>query len=789
MVTAAFLICAGGGAAQKVDISQLRGLDVPEGLQQFLGAMVTEMRGMEEENAKLQKEQNRTRAVEVELRQENAVVRAELEHVKKDKEALENKTRVMEAESVAVREALENKTQIIEGQLFTEKKYRMQLSIEVTEVRSALYRFSNKTNTDYTSITVRLDQCEADATPFIQEMNRRRAQATDHCHGTGMQTMLVVCCPDGGGGGHRRELQSGHGCAAFPDTCSVACSAIFNEFYEDCHESMIASMPAAEQADFDSFYGACTEAAQQAAAALEGASPAMIFHVVVVDQEAEQQVAMANGGGGSGSDPSQFGPVNLPPTPSPSSDAGGAVAAKEFRRVCTTVNLATCVPECNAVTYGFLLSIEIDGRGTVMTCNKMGLLFSWQGQAALGGYIGDDFQAFFSSVVSGAAGTYMSKLMANANINTDLTIQPGQVVVVGGDKGLAVAPSWGSGGFTVQQFGSLSLTSMALTSVIEILSGGHASFDSSTVRPHIDAWGSPVDNTILVTGGSVTMRNSLLAADMTISDGGTVLIATTVFPAVPGHSHGFSGLFPQDPNTQHFAIIRLRSGAQLRLDSLEVPYSILRTLGVLQPGFDPVGLSLNEVTVPEFPSWGELTGKFNLTIESDGFVTVAAAPPGFVPAGPFTVLVDGNSQYGAGSTCSVSDDGRCVSYDSNSGCNVRAEDCTYLKLGCMIDVGGGGVISSCPQWNVGEQNIQQTLAQGLMINNRKYYGGPVCERQVQAYDNSPYKCECPIGEVLMPGTAISWRAYSGNGEHDRGGTWQICFEEFTQQGRRLRATP
>ena len=39
--------------------------------------------------------------------------------------------------------------------------------------------------------------------------------------------------------------------------------------------------------------------------------------------------------------------------------------AQEFRRVCTTANLATCVPECNAVTYGFLLSIEIDGKGTV----------------------------------------------------------------------------------------------------------------------------------------------------------------------------------------------------------------------------------------------------------------------------------------------------------------------------------------------------------------------------------------------------------------------------------------
>ena len=87
MVTAAFLLCAGGSAAEKLDIgSKLRGLDVPEKLQQILGAMVTKMQGLEEENVALQ---NRTRAVAVELRQENTVVRAKLEQVTKDKEALE----------------------------------------------------------------------------------------------------------------------------------------------------------------------------------------------------------------------------------------------------------------------------------------------------------------------------------------------------------------------------------------------------------------------------------------------------------------------------------------------------------------------------------------------------------------------------------------------------------------------------------------------------------------------------------------------------------------------------
>ena len=72
----------------------------------------------------------------------------------------------------------------------------------------------------------------------------------------------------------------------------------------------------------------------------------------------------------------------------------GAVAVHEFRRVCSGANLTSCIPICNQSTYGYLLSIEIDSRGTVLTCNKYDGTFSWQGQASLGGYIGSDFDSF-----------------------------------------------------------------------------------------------------------------------------------------------------------------------------------------------------------------------------------------------------------------------------------------------------------------------------------------------------------------------------------------------------------
>jgi hypothetical protein len=60
-----------------------------------------------------------------------------------------------------------------------------------------------------------------------------------------------------------------------------------------------------------------------------------------------------------------------------------------------------------------------------MTCNKVDGIFSWQGQASLGGYIGADSASFFSSVVSGAAGTYMATITHDAMITTDLSVERG----------------------------------------------------------------------------------------------------------------------------------------------------------------------------------------------------------------------------------------------------------------------------------------------------------------------------------------------------------------------------
>jgi hypothetical protein len=54
--------------------------------------------------------------------------------------------------------------------------------------------------------------------------------------------------------------------------------------------------------------------------------------------------------------------------------------------------------------------------------------------AALGGFIGEDCETFLSSVLSRAAGTYIVTIREDQAVHTDVSIQPGQIVVIEGDR-------------------------------------------------------------------------------------------------------------------------------------------------------------------------------------------------------------------------------------------------------------------------------------------------------------------------------------------------------------------
>ena len=463
--------------------------------------------------------ENKTNAVEATLRQEvSGLQRALLEFASsRSAEKAANATKLAanstelaanlvaisvehSAELVALKkskEAFENKTHVVEATL------RQQIS----GLQRALLELASSTKDG-------LGKCEAITAPFVPMLERRRTQEDSLCRGEGMTAMLQACCPSqaGSGNGHRhqRRFLQANGCDDLPSTCSGDCAPLFVAYFDACQAIIVVLAPSDRQG-LQGLYESCTERVQQEAAVLAGATTAMIFHIVVLDPEAAQQAAMASGGLGSTPSP-PLGPVILPPSP-----ADAAVAAQEFRRICTTVNLATCVPECNAVTYGFLLSIEIDGRGTVMTCNVMDGLFAWVGQASLGGYIGAIFAAFFSSVLSSAAGTYLVTLTKNQDVHTDLPIEPGQVVVINGDRSLPQPPTWGSGGFTVGESASLSLGYLQIDTVIQMNEGAGQLTLASCVLTFTgalvlrDGLQLTMDSTVLTSTETMLLRDGMQA--------------------------------------------------------------------------------------------------------------------------------------------------------------------------------------------------------------------------------------------------------------------------------------
>ena len=292
---------------------------------------------------------------------------------------------------------------------------------------------------------------------------------------------MDACCPLNGGG-HRRLQAS----CALPATCpSVACAAVFVPFMDDC-ATMLATMPGVPVADFQSLAASCVEL-QVAPGAGQILQPVAVqmFRVLVNTEGAAQASAMFPGDEEDGLplDPLQ----PLPPTtpsPPPRGTGGDETTTEvtQYHAECTAVEIASCVPPCNAQHHGFELLATIDGTDTKFSCNLAHGLYSWMGAASEGGYLGADVRSFFSAVVSGAAGVYIVTLTADAGIGTDLTVVPGQDVRISGDPGLSEPPSWGSGSFVVGERGSLSLERLTLKSSIAAVDGGSVLIVSTTFQ-------------------------------------------------------------------------------------------------------------------------------------------------------------------------------------------------------------------------------------------------------------------------------------------------------------------
>ena len=455
--------------ADTVDLSD------PGQVMEAIGSMVTGLRA--EMRAEMQALKNDTQAVEKGLRRE-------IDWLKKDREAVENRSQARQAIA---------KTQAV--LLEESKKDKLMLW-------SVVHQLSNKTNTH----TTRIDHCETETSPFIQDIIRRRLQdANALCHGSGLTAMFGACCPrprQGGGGtgsngGHRRSLQ-GEGCD-LPATCTATCALHFIGFFEGCQD-MINALSPGDQRAFVGLFARCNEREQQDA--LTTMQPVEVrMYRVIIDAEAAQQAAMANSGGssGGGSPSPPFGPVILPPgtpppPPTPPAEGGAVTSVEEYHARCTTANILTCVPACNATTHGYELLATIDGTDTKFSCNLANLLFSWVGAAALGGFLGKNVFAFVSAVISGAAGTYVLTLTGDADVSTALTIQPGQHVIIGQDPSLAEAASWGAGGLTLSTGATLQLDGIEISGQVVVAEGAALVLKRVTFAPDgkcLDPDGAP----------------------------------------------------------------------------------------------------------------------------------------------------------------------------------------------------------------------------------------------------------------------------------------------------------
>ena len=201
-------------------------------------------------------------------------------------------------------------------------------------------------------------------------------------------------------------------------------------------------------------------------------------------------------------------------------------------------------------------------------------------------------------MTSGAAGVYVGTLLEDAGISTDLTITPGQTVSVSGDPSLPQAPSWGGGGFTVQERGSLALAGVALAGAVSVLAGGDLTLQSSTV----------LSGSLSVSGGTASLSGCTLEDSVSL----------TTF-----------------------------TDSSLSLASMAVPAAVLAAAQAQLSGAGST-LRLAAVTVPESPDWGALTG--TMTVGADG--SRATDPPGFGATGGIFTVSSG--------PCAVSEGGRCV---------------------------------------------------------------------------------------------------------------------------------
>ena len=392
------------------------------------------------------------------------------------------------------------------------------LDAALAEMRGELAADRRESAQSLESVTdhlrARIQQLERDVDSLRSRGGARRMQTGDSTHETVdvhaepayilKREVTRITHDQSAGGGHRRA-QSGDGygdgggacdAATLPSRTEAITTECCDEPSEDCSSGYPRTCNAGCAALFLPFWDECQ----------------LVLGKDIHNFEPVVQLCMAADGS---SAPGSSGGSSLP------FPVNGSLA-QQLNVQCTDGTAAVdCIPECNAARHGFILLLNIEGNDSKLSCELHFELYSWIGAASDGGYIGTDFGSFFSAVVAGAAGTYFSTLTESHHVHTDLSCQPGQAVFIGGDHSLASAPTWGSGGFTVGEAASLSLSYLTIAGAIS------ASLGAAQLS---------VSDCTLVDGGAMALQDvsaTFTGTDfggrsLSSSDGGSVSIASSL---------------------------------------------------------------------------------------------------------------------------------------------------------------------------------------------------------------------------------------------------------------------
>eukprot|EP01050_Picozoa_sp_SAG11_P000999 SAG11_NODE_39_length_21630_cov_11.188658_18_plen_2153_part_00 len=492
------------------DMNQLSALNVDPELKEFIGSLVmgfqSELRELKVENmamkgeiAAMQKENVRITIENLEIRKENAEIQIENTDLKKRTLALEIanvKIREENSEMMSVVSAVEGEITEMKVENADSQTEHVQMRKQIADLKMQAAETESGVLTTVTEMSSRLDRCEAEISPFLSAMERRRMQDEEtHCRGSGMLAMFASCCPSSSDrGGHRRSAQSAEGCDSLPPTCSASCAPLFIDYVDGC-QSIVDTLVSDQRQVFMDFYSDCQDVEQSTAefGTLEPVNVQM-FRIMISSDATQAQAEIF--GNGDGNVPPTIGPLpELPPPSPPSELVPPSEQVQEYHALCTTQNILTCVPTCNASHHGFELLAMIDGTDTKFSCNFANQRYSWVGAAALGGSIGSDPQAFLSAVLSGASGTYLLHTEGTSlGIDTDITIRPDQHVRIIGN-----GTQWGRGAITIQDQASLELFGIELIVSFTVEPGTCAlsMTDCEVILP------APL---VVPTGANVTMR-------------------------------------------------------------------------------------------------------------------------------------------------------------------------------------------------------------------------------------------------------------------------------------------